>query len=192
MNTGYNTDEIGDHNWTMKFTKEGKSYWYYPGDEVEVYTYTITNYINNNDIRSYALRIINVDGSGEHYGYEIYIGRDQSNNFDEMSLHSGIDDPLMQPGNFVFKKISESTSSKTPSKEEGSLSKEKPKENEKESETSLKSGLKSSDYDKGYLDGGSAYEQYKNEQDKEMGFLDRDRQTPMEKMGWGLKPLDWD
>jgi len=89
-------------------------------------------------------------------------------------------------GQFVFSRVKpkESTSSKPPSKEEGSISKEETKEEEKESELSPRWELKSSDYDKGYLDGGSAYEQCKNEQGKERGFLDRDRQTPMEKMSW--------
>ena len=109
MNTGANTDEIGDHRWTMKFTADGKCYDTYTYDDgrrdVETYTYTVTDYVNNNDMRSYALSITNVDGSGEHYAYEMYIGRDEDNNYDEMSLHSGIDDPFMQPGNFVFKKI---------------------------------------------------------------------------------------
>ena len=96
--------EDDDGLWKFVFTKDGKCYWH-SGDDVETYTYRVTDYVNNNDMRSYALSITNVDGSGEHYAYEMYIGRDEDNNYDEMSLHSGIDDPFMQPGNFVFKKI---------------------------------------------------------------------------------------
>ena len=188
MNTGYNTDEVGDHNWTMKFTREGKCYWYYPGDEVEIYTYTINPY-NDQGYDAYALKIKNIEDPDDHYGYVMYIGRDESNNFDEMSLSSGLNRPWMNPGNFVFKKISEPPSSKISVKEEELTPKPKPSaELEEESEPLLHWGFKLSDRDRGYFDGGLAYQQCKEEQDKEdRDIFDRHRLMPIEGMEWESK-----
>lgn len=96
--------EDDDGLWKFVFTKDGKCYWH-SGDDVETYTYTITNF-SPKDPYDYNLNLYGISDSSEHYGYEMYIGRDEGNNYDEMSLHSGGEGSgVMTPGNFVFKKI---------------------------------------------------------------------------------------
>ena len=59
---------------------------------------------------------------------------------------------------------------------------------EEESEPLLKRGFKLSDYDRGYFDGGLAYQQCKEEQDKEdRDIFDRYRRMPIEGMEWESK-----
>ena len=74
-------------------------------------------------------------------------------------------------------------------KEEELAPKPKPSsELEEESEPLLHWGLKLSDRDRGYFDGGVAYQQCKEEQDKEdRDIFDRYRRMPIEGMEWESK-----
>ena len=74
-------------------------------------------------------------------------------------------------------------------KEEELTPKPKPSsELEEESEPLLHWGLKLSDRDRGYFDGGVAYQQCKEEQDKEdRDIFDRYRRMPIEGMEWESK-----
>ena len=163
---------IEDSNSVIEFTIDGKCYWYYTGEDTDVYNYTFSKEKSESGVIFTDIILINIEDSNYKEEYTI-------SNINKHYLQLEYTNP--REGNYFFERID----SRVKPKE----SKPKPSsELEEESEPLLHWGFKLSDYDRGYFDGGVAYQQCKEEQDKEdRDIFDRHRLMPIEGMEWESK-----
>ncbi len=163
-----------DSNWKMQFTKDSRCINSYIGGSTDEYTYTIEYSTKKSDVPAgyeniYTLYLKAVPANpNEDLTYEMYVADDG------LALYPW---PMGIGGQFTLERVKPKESKPKPSAEL-----------EEESEPLLKRGFKLSDYDRGYFDGGLAYQQCKEEQDKEdRDIFDRYRRMPIEGMEWESK-----
>ena len=152
-----------DSNWKMQFTKDGRCINTYIGDSTDEYTYRI----------EYSTQKANTQ-SGHINIYTLYLKAIPADPNEDLTYEMGVSDtglvlypwPMGIGGQFVFSRVKTTQAPKP-----------KPSaELEEESEPLLKWGFKLSDYDRGYFDGGVAYQQCKEDRD----IFDRHTRMPIE------------
>ncbi len=169
---------IDDPHSVIEFTKDRKCYINYVSAEDDVnvrdiYTYTFSQDKSENGTLFTGITLVDIKDSNYIINYTISFS---------------IDGKILQL-EYAYPTVGTDFYERIDSRVKTKESKPKPSsELEEESEPLLHWGFKLSDYDRGYFDGGVAYQQCKEEQDKEdRDIFDRHRLMPIEGMEWESK-----